>query len=183
MIIDLSSLFHFVDNSHLLGQLVESSCRHQAEYTNLPEELTQDILNDLKPETSLKPEIFLNSVFYFDLKQFFRSYPVFLLPKIIKTIITSTTTPFLSCMCHSGSLWGIYVIGGEYFWLHHAACMILVPWPATEIRPAAVKAPGPSHRTAILLLTNVWEQSLGRLPRDRAGSTLRLATVRSSYHS
>ena len=178
MITDLSSLFHFVDNSHLLGQLVESSCRHQAEYTNLPEELAQDILND----HFLRCFSTLSSI-YFDLKQFFRSYPVFLLPKIIKTIITSTTTPSPSCMCHSGSLWGIYVIGGEYFWLHHAACMILVPWPATEIRPAAVKAPGPSHRTAILLLTNVWEQSLGRLPRDRAGSTLRLATVRSSYHS
>ena len=35
-----------------------------------------------------------------------------------------------------------------FFWLHHTACGILVPWPGIEPRPMAVKALGPNHWTA-----------------------------------
>ena len=34
-----------------------------------------------------------------------------------------------------------------FFWLHHMASRILVPWPAIEPRPSAVKAPSPNHWT------------------------------------
>ena len=34
------------------------------------------------------------------------------------------------------------------FWLHRAACGVLVPWPGIEPVPSAVKAWGPNHWTA-----------------------------------
>ena len=35
----------------------------------------------------------------------------------------------------------------RFFWLHPAACGILVPWPGTETVPFAVEAQSPNHRT------------------------------------
>ena len=36
----------------------------------------------------------------------------------------------------------------SFFWLHHVACEILVPWPGVEPMPPAVEARSPNHWTA-----------------------------------
>ena len=55
-----------------------------------------------------------------------------------------------------------------FFWLHHTACGILIPWPGIEPGPLAVKAWSPNHGTTrelppIMFFLNPWpsNQTIG----------------------
>ena len=63
-------------------------------------------------------------------------------PVIMVTFEVSTTA-------HWRLRWGLAFFGSKiFFWLHHAAWGVLVPWPGIEPVPSAVKAWSPNHWTA-----------------------------------
>ena len=73
-----------------------------------------------------------------------RSLLIYLLwwPVIMVTFEVSTTA-------HWRLRWGLAFFRSKiFFWLHHAACGVLVPWPGIEPVPSAVKAWSPNHWTA-----------------------------------